>query len=364
MTQKKQSGIDIDLGNQCSQIAYSWAKKTFANRQNMPGAPCPGLDGAFSNVMDFNGARIGISSDGIGTKIEIAERSGIYNTIGYDLLAMVADDLVANGLEPVNLSNILDVDFLDAEIIAQLMQGLYDAANFAGVIITGGEIAELGNRIGGYGNRMHFNWCSTGVGIIPDGSDVIDGSKIQPGDVILSLKSRGFRSNGFSMIRKIMIENYGKEWHLEKYNAEKSWGEIILTPSLIYTPVIVKLIKNNFRINGIAHITGGGLPDNLSRVLKTKKLGAVLDDLFPPLEFMKKLQQLGNVTEDKAYQLWNMGNGMLIVVSEADAREFISFIEDGNYRTQIAGIIIDRPEITLRSHGCNAGVLHYQNIYS
>ena len=107
--------------------------------------------------MDFNGVKIGMTSDGIGTKIELAERTGIYNTIGFDLVAMVADDLAANGIETVNLSNILDVDFLDADIVDQLMEGLYKAAKFANITVTGGEIAELGSRIGGYGDRMHFN---------------------------------------------------------------------------------------------------------------------------------------------------------------------------------------------------------------
>ena len=337
---KQQSGVDIDKGNYCSQIAFSWAKKTFNNREGGIGSPCLGVDGAFANIMDFNGQKIGISSDGIGTKIEIAERIGIYDTLGFDLVAMVADDLVANGIEPVNLSNILDVNFLDSGIVNLLMKGLYDACNFAGLIVTGGEIAELGSRIQGYGDKMHFNWCATGIGILPPDRDIIDGGDIKPKDVIISLKSRGFRSNGFSLLRKILEDNFGSEWHQEFYDSDSTWGQILLTPSLIYTPLIVKLLKNNFKLKGISHITGGGIHDNLSRVLKGKNLRAILDNLFPPLDFMNKAQSLGNVDQETAYRLWNMGNGMLLIVDSSQSDGMVRFIENCGYQGKLAGEIV------------------------
>lgn len=352
MKKSNESGTDIDLGNRCSQIAYSWAKKTFNCRENMSGQPAEGLEGAFSNVMDFNGIKIGISSDGIGTKIEIAERMNIYDTIGYDLVAMVADDLVANGIEPVNLSNIIDVDFLDATIIDHLMKGLHNACQFAHIVITGGEIAELGRRISGYGPGMHMNWCATGLGILPADTQIIDGSKIKPGDFVISLKSRGFRSNGYSLLRKIMLNTFGDEWHLETYSLDLRWGDILLTPSLIYTPLIVSLIKNGIGINGIAHITGGGICDNLKRILIKKRIGADLDNLFKPLEFMTKIQELGDVSEEQAYLLWNMGNGMLLIADPSDVDRTLTFIEKYGYRARVAGKITSKPEISIQSSGC------------
>ena len=179
---QQQSGMDIDLGNECSKNAYHWSKKTFVNREGRAGMPFKGLDGAFSNMLDFKGTKIGIASDGIGTKIELAERTGIYDTLGYDLMAMVADDLTTAGFIPTNLSNIIDVDRLDYATIDELMKGLHDAANFTRVAISGGEIAELGKRIGGYGKGMHFNWCSTAIGILHDSLDKpIDGSDMEVG---------------------------------------------------------------------------------------------------------------------------------------------------------------------------------------
>ena len=357
---KEQSGLNIDLGNRCSQIAYGWAKKTFAFRPTGSGSPLPGLDGAFSNVMDFHGVKVGMSSDGIGTKIELAERTGIYNTIGFDLIAMVADDLAANGMETVNLSNILDVDFLDDWVVDELMKGLYQAAKFARITITGGEIAELGSRINGWGDGMHFNWGATGVGILPPGSQVIDGSKVRVGDAVVCLKSRGFRSNGFSLLRKIMQEQFGDLWHEKAYSENQTWGQILLTPSLIYTPLITRLVQQQTKIHGIAHITGGGIGDNFARVLKATGLGARLNSVFEPLEFMLKVQKLGDVPEEQAYRLWNMGNGMLLIVSKDAVEALLKFAEERGYSAQKAGEIIRDSKIELHTRGLKPRTVVYE----
>jgi phosphoribosylformylglycinamidine cyclo-ligase len=337
---EKQSGIDIDLGNKCSKTAYQWAKRSFRFRQGKAGEALMKVDDSFSNILQFPGSRLGISSDGIGTKIELAERTGIYNTLGYDLLAMVVDDLAANGLEATNVSNIIDVDFLDHEIIDQLMQGLYKAAEECSVSISGGEIAELGPRICGYGNRMHFNWCSTAVGRLPDILPApIDGSEITADDRIISLKSRGFRSNGYSLIRKIMLENYGEQWHLKKYDQDKSWGEILLTPSLIYSKLITELLKSGYKLKGIVHVTGGGIPDNLARILKTNGLGAEMDQLQEIPDFVKKVQTLGGISDEQAYRLWNMGNGMLIILGAEEIDNVLNFIRKNAFQAELAGIV-------------------------
>ncbi len=349
----KQSGVDINLGNSCSSVAYSWAKKTFNNRTDGIGKPLTNLDGAFSNILNYNGTRIGMSSDGIGTKIELAERTEIYNTIGFDLIAMIADDLIANGIEMVNFTNILDVDNLDQNIIDLLMEGLNRASNFSNVIVTGGEIAELGNRINGYGDKMHFNWCGSGIGILPEGRSAIDGTKIKSGDAIISLKSRGFRSNGFSLIRKIMEENFGNNWHEQFYDENETWGEKLIVPSLIYTPLIKKILDAKFEIKGITHVTGGGIVDNLGRALKVSGFGAIIDNPFEPLDVMKKIQKLGNISEEQAYRLWNMGNGMMLVVDEGEVENILNLIHSTEYKAKKCGKIVDSNVITLKTKGNN-----------
>lgn len=358
MSKRVQSGIDIDLGNQCSRNAFSWAKKTFANRPEGEGNPELNMEGSFSNIMNFRGVRIGMSSDGIGTKIELAERCGIYNTLGYDLIAMCADDLACNGMETVNLTNILDVDYLDYRVVDELMSGLHDAAVTAKIVVTGGEIAELGNRIGGYGKGMHFNWCAAGIAILPEGYETIDGRDIASGDKVIALKSRGFRSNGFSLLRRVMRDFFGDEWHKAPYG-EKNWGEILLTPSLIYSPLIAALRGAGFNMKGIAHITGGGLGDNFARVLKNSGYGAELDDIFEAPAFMKDVQELGKISEEQAYRIWNMGNGMLLVVNSAEADAILDFIAEQKYNARICGSIREKAGIRIRSKGKDPQLLEY-----
>lgn len=343
------AGLNIALGDRCSQTAYTWSKQTFRNRHNKAGAPCVDMDGMFSNMLDFHGTKIGISSDGIGTKIELAERTGIYTTLGYDLMAMTVDDLIAGGFEPTNISNILDVDVLDHDIIDHLMQGLHDAANEARVAISGGEIAELGSRICGYGDRMHFNWCATAIGTLhPALKQPITGSRIQTGDKVIALQSRGFRSNGFSLIRRTMQAQFGDAWHTAQYNETTTWGEALLRPSRIFAPVVCDVLSAGADLKGIAHITGGGIIDNFQRVLKTTKSGALLDNLFQPLEVMRKLQELGSITSDKAYRYWNMGNGMLLIVAEADVDKVLQCTNTAGYPAQCAGSIVVDQGITIK----------------
>lgn len=358
---EKQSGLNIDLGNQCSQIAFKWAKSTFENRHDKAGDLETGIDGAFSNVINYNGVRLGITSDGIGTKIELAERTGIYNTLGYDLVAMVVDDLAANGFEAANLSNILDVDFLDAEIVDSLMRGLAEASEMADIAIPGGEIAELGKRICGWGERMHFNWCSTAVGILPDElEEPIAGQNIEEGDVVISLASRGFRSNGFSLLRKVMQENFGDMWHTEPYDENKTWGEVLLSPCVIYSKFINVLVKNELNLKGIAHITGGGIGDNFARVLKVNGFGAELDDVFAPHDFMLKVMEIGNVEEAQAYKIWNMGNGMLLTVAKDEAEDVIEMANEFGIEARLAGKIISERKILLKTKGLKPQELEYK----
>ncbi|MBF0545574.1 MAG: phosphoribosylformylglycinamidine cyclo-ligase [Candidatus Riflebacteria bacterium] len=354
------SGIDLDSGHSCSKTAFAWAKKTFSNRAGLFGSSALEIDGAFCNIMKYGDSYIGMTSDGIGTKVEIAERVGDYSTLGYDLTAMVTDDLIANGVEPANLTNILDVDSLDHSIVEELMKGLYEAANFAGISVTGGEIAELGSRIGGWGKCMHFNWCATAIGFVPPGRKPITGATaISPGDHIIALKSRGFRSNGFSMIRKILSGKFGEDWHLNNFAESKSWGRVLLTPSLIYSPGILKLFGKRIDVNGIAHITGGGIPDNLGRILKYKGLGAYLDNVFEPHDFMIELQRLGKIEDEQAYRLWNMGNGMLLIVSPQSASKALEALIESGYTARVCGSILSEPGVKIRSCGAFPRELFY-----
>lgn len=313
MATYKDSGVDIELGDKCSAIAYSAAKNTFIGRKGMIGEPV--LDeGGFTGALDMGDYYLVQNDDGIGSKLAIAEKINKLDTMGYDLTAMVADDAACVGAETISITDTLDVNILDEEKITALMAGLETACLEHKIAVTGGEIAELGDMLNGY------IWNATAVGLV-EKNRVINGANIKEGDKIIGLFSPGFRSNGFSLVRHILKEKFGEGWHFEKYSQDMSWGQAVIAPSKIYCSAIMEMHgrfreKPQVELKGVVHVTGGGIPGNVNRILKKTGLGAKFNNLFEPDDVMKKLVEFGNVSKEEAYRTWNMGTGMLIVSND------------------------------------------------
>lgn len=344
------SGLNIQKGEDCSENAFDWAKTTFSNRPQKKGSVIAPDKKSYASLLRFGNQKIGITSDGIGTKIEVAERLGKYDTLGFDLVAMVVDDLSSIGLEPTSISNILDVNRLQQSIINTLMQGLAAACDTANVSITGGEIAELGSRVSGYGHQMNFNWAATAIGALPPQlKKTIEGTQLKSGQVVVALQSNGFRSNGFSLLRQLMQKHLGKNWHQVNYKKGKTWGEELLTPSKIYTPFVQALIQSNTIPKGIVHVTGGGISRNFSRILKFNQLGARLNNLFDPHTSMLEVIKMGRLSFEDAYLYWNMGNGMLLVIEPTELDNVTKLARKMGYRVQKAGVITNNPQIIIEN---------------
>lgn len=349
----QRSGVNQKIGNTCSKIMYEASKKTWKNRKDLTGEIKPATD-------NFSGLRIAelnntlpiqclLNFDGVGTKIEIAERLSsltndfIYHKgIAHDMFAMVCDDAVIRGAEPVIIGSILDVNKLNLELVKNLANGMIEAASLANVAVINGEIAELGNRINGYGN-YNYNWGASVFSVI-NKKNIITGKEIKKGDCIIAFKEDGLRSNGFSLARKILESKLGKEWHQKnKHIAEK-----LLVKSQIYAKAILEIIEK-VKPKGVAHITGGGIPEKLGRILKPSKKGAVLNNLFSPPEVVNYLQKLGEVSDEEAYKTWNMGNGMLIITAHPE--ETIKIAEKHKIKARVAGEIINENLIKIKSKG-------------
>ncbi len=361
MLEPNDSHFDLSMGDRCSATAYGWAKKTFASRQNQVGAVLNSEASPFCQVLNFPSGQMAICADGIGTKIEVAERCGIYSTLGYDLAAMVVDDLICSGAEPISLCNILDVDKLDQTIVDELMEGLYKAATEAKITLSGGEIAELGSRIGGYGTKMHFNWGATALGYIPKGRAVFDGKQVAPGDLAIALPSQGFRSNGFTLARSLLAKKFGPLWHEEKVSGSSStWGEVLLTPCKIYARLLTDLFATSFTPKALCHITGGGIAGNFSRVLQINGCGCDLEELPSPHSSMLQLQKWGSVTDQEAYSHWNMGVAMMMVVQKEEASHVIDYFQKQKINLQVCGQVVSHPKITLKSKGLYGTVIEHR----
>jgi phosphoribosylformylglycinamidine cyclo-ligase len=348
---------ELKQQDNASRVAYAWAERSFEFRRGLAGQPIASQVAQFSSWLDTGANKIAVSSDGIGTKVEIAERLGEFGTLGYDLMAMVTDDLAANGVEPFALTNTLDVNRLDHACIDALMHGLHDAAKVARVCVIGGEIAELGARVQGYGAGMHLNWCATAIGLLRAGWAPIDGSDIQLGDAVLAIESQSFRSNGYSTLRAGLTRQYGNEWHTHEW-ANRSWGAWLLEPCRIYSPLIVALRTAGFQLNGLAHITGGGIPNKLARTLAANKLGAELHDLIEAPAFMNQARELCSISMQDAYRHWNMGNGFILVVPAVQTTATLDACLAQGYSAKHVGNIIAEPVIQLKPNRSAASIAY------
>jgi phosphoribosylformylglycinamidine cyclo-ligase len=356
------SGVDIGLGDEASDILYNAAKVTWSNRSGRIGEVISPLD-------DFSGLRaldisalphgtiLGLGFDGVGTKIELAERLNKHDTVAFDLFAMVCDDAVVRGGEPVVLGSILDVNSLgrgegsNIESVRQLAKGYIEAATEANVAVINGELAELGPRVSGFG-RFNYNW---GAGLIwfAHKDRLFTGSEIKKGDYIIGLRENGIRSNGLSLVRNIFEHTHGPNWHEVKLN-NRSLAEIALEPSKVYSKTIVDMFggvtnEPQAQVHGVAHITGGGVPGKLGRVLRSSGLGADLTDLFEPPEIVRYCQEHGNVSDAEAYRTWNMGQGMMVITPETES--VLTVAKNHEIEAKIVGKISEKKGIRITNKG-------------
>ncbi|MBI2638393.1 phosphoribosylformylglycinamidine cyclo-ligase [Candidatus Peregrinibacteria bacterium] len=340
----KKAGVDRRLGDLCSEIAYREAKKTFASRRGMIGEPLR-MDGGFTGALDMGKFLLVQNEDGVGTKIEIAMRMGQFDTLGYDLVAMVADDAICVGAEVISITNTIDTSTLSKNVVSGLMKGLSKACREQKIVIPGGEIAELKGHVNGY------TWNATAVGIV-EKNKFIDGRTIRPGDEIIGIASPNFRSNGFTLLRAILKKAYGEKWHLRKFHG-KRWGDITLAPSLVYHAGILSLIgrfgeKPRVRLKGIAHITGGGLPGNTPRMFGKQKFGLMLDQLPSPPAAMLELQHLGNISDSEVYETWNMGIGMVLVAE--NTKKALALLKKTGLKASVVGKVTKNSGIIIKTY--------------
>jgi phosphoribosylformylglycinamidine cyclo-ligase len=344
MTTYKDSGVDIELGDAASQIAFKQAQSTFPLRQGLIGDPLADSQ-SFAGLLDFGKFYLTQCCDTVGTKIDLAASLGDFSTLGFDLLAMIADDAVCLGAEVVSITNTFETAKIKIAEIETMMQSLAKAAQEQKIVIAGGEIAEVGDKIKG------TSWGGDAVGIVKK-DHVIDSANLKVGSSVIALKEKGFRCNGFSLVRKILSNHFEVGSVKWRQLASKA-----LEASIVYHRAILALhgdyqtSEPQVTLEAVAHITGGGIPGNLRRILKKNNLGARLEAIHEPPAIMQELQELGQVSDEEAYRAWNMGNGMLLVTPESQAKKAVTILKEQGINAQIAGTITKNPEIYIQNHG-------------
>ncbi|MAN13664.1 MAG: phosphoribosylformylglycinamidine cyclo-ligase [Dinoroseobacter sp.] len=313
-----QAGVDIDAGNTLVERIKPAAKST-ARAGVMAGL------GGFGALFDLKGAGFAdpilvAATDGVGTKLRIAIDTGIYDTIGIDLVAMCVNDLVCQGAEPLFFLDYFATGKLDVEAATVIIDGIAEGCKRSGTALIGGETAEMpGMYAGG-----DFDLAGFAVGAMERGSDLPKG--IAAGDVLLGLASDGVHSNGYSLVRRI-VERSGLDWHDASPFSEGALGAGLLAPTRLYVTPALAGVRAGV-VKGLAHITGGGLTENLPRVLP-EGCGAEVDlSAWPLPPVFRWLADTGGMEEGELLKTFNAGIGMVAVVPEARAQEAARILTD------------------------------------
>jgi phosphoribosylformylglycinamidine cyclo-ligase len=360
--------VDIGLGDEMSDFFYQGSIKTRENRPDCLDLSMDSFEGAALVKGSYfaehiNQLSFGHELDGIGTKPFIRERLNEHRGSAHDLFAMVGDDVVCRGGEIITIDTVLEVRRLDrkSKLIIEgmrgLVEGMIEAAKLSHAVVQTGEVAELGSRVAGYGD-FNYNWSGVAWFAVHR-ERMFTGKELQAGDSLVGLVDPGFRSNGITDVRTALEETYGPNWHgqIEPSLGNIALGKLVQTPSVIYAGLMTDITggfnpnnKERARVSAIAHITGGGQPSKLGRMLKRSPgLGIEIDNPIVPPNMMLHLQRLNGFSDRETYGKWHMGPGM--VVATRDPEVVIEEAKIQGVEAKKIGHVIDSRELRIKNMG-------------
>ena len=305
----KSAGVNKEAGYQQVQLIKDMMKATYTDQVMTE-------TGGFSGMVELGAsdmkAPVLVSgTDGVGTKLMVAQEVGIHDTVGIDLVAMCVNDIICQGAKPLFFLDYIATGKLVPEKMASIVQGVADGCKQAGAALIGGETAEMPGMYG----EDDYDLAGFAVGLV-DKEKIISGKDIKAGDIAIALPSSGVHSNGFSLVRAILEKN-NISFNDQYRDTNRTVGEVLLTPTKIYAKDVLALIEA-VTVKGLAHITGGGLFENVPRTLPEGLGLAINRDQIPTLDIFDYLQDLGQVAEDEMFGTFNMGIGMVIFLDPAD----------------------------------------------
>jgi phosphoribosylformylglycinamidine cyclo-ligase len=325
----KDAGVDIDAGNTFVKLIKPLVKAT--SRPEVI-ADIGGFGGLFSlNASKYKNPVLVSGTDGVGTKLKLAFMADRHDTIGIDLVAMCVNDIVVQGAEPLFFLDYFATGKLDPEKGAEVIKGVSEGCQQAGCALIGGETAEMP----GFYSPGEYDIAGFAVGVV-DRDNIIDGSSITVGNRLIGLTSSGLHSNGFSLARKVIFERMGLGIHDPLPGLGKSVADELLTPTRIYVKSVLNLLRD-FPINGIAHITGGGLVENIPRILPNGCKALINKKSWEVPAVFELLQDAGNITESELFRTFNCGIGMVLAVPESEAEEILIRLSGLNEQAYVIG---------------------------
>ena len=324
----KDAGVDIDAGNELVTRIKGAVKSTHR-------------DGVISDLGGFGGLFelaahkyqhpvLVSGTDGVGTKLKLAHQLNIHDSIGIDLVAMCVNDVIVQGAEPLFFLDYFATGKLDVNDSAAVVTGIAEGCKQAGAALIGGETAEMPGMYAD-GEYDLAGFC---VGVA-DKANIITGAKVTAGDVVIGLHSSGVHSNGFSLVNKLIEQN---NLSLHDEFSDSTLGQTLLTPTKIYVKAVLDLIKQ-CDVHGLCHVTGGGITENLPRVLPSDLIAEIKLQSWKRLPIFDWIQQQGNVAEEEMLRVFNCGIGMIVITPSAHANQVVNICSQHSINADIIGQI-------------------------
>ncbi|MBM4123862.1 MAG: phosphoribosylformylglycinamidine cyclo-ligase [Nitrospira sp.] len=316
MTTYRQAGVDIEAGDELVKRITPLVRSTFRPEVLTE-------LGGFGGLFRFQASRYAdpvlvSGTDGVGTKLKIAFLMDRHDTVGIDLVAMCVNDVAVSGAEPLFFLDYFATGKLAVPKAEAVVKGVAEGCRQAGCALIGGETAEMPS----FYAEGEYDLAGFAVGVV-DRPKIIDGKTIQPGDAIIGLASTGLHSNGYSLARRVLLEDGGLTLESRVSDLDRSLGDVLLTPTRIYAKQIMALAAD-YPIKGIAHITGGGLTENIPRILPDGCLARLHRGAWPVPAIFTLLKKMGRIESDEMHRVFNMGIGLVLVVPAAQAEAVIA----------------------------------------
>ncbi|MGE7827683.1 phosphoribosylformylglycinamidine cyclo-ligase [Paenibacillus sp. NPDC093718] len=333
----KQAGVDIAAGNEAVERMKKHVKTTFRPEVM---TDLGGFGALFKLNKDQYEEPVLVSgTDGVGTKLKLAFAMDQHDTIGIDAVAMCVNDIVVQGAEPLFFLDYLACDKVIPSKIESIVKGIADGCNQAGCSLIGGETAEMP----GMYSEGEYDIAGFTVGIV-DKSKMINGSNIAAGDTVIGLASSGVHSNGFSLVRKLLLEDAGYSLQQELLELGGRLGDVLLAPTKIYVKPLLGLLKE-IEVKGMAHITGGGFIENIPRMLPDGVNVDIEYGSWPILPIFKLMQEKGSISNKDMFTTFNMGIGMVLVVKEQDADGVLQYLRSAGEEAYVIGRVTEGERI-------------------
>ncbi|MBW7898883.1 Phosphoribosylformylglycinamidine cyclo-ligase [Candidatus Brocadiaceae bacterium B188] len=336
----RDAGVDIDTKGQFTTDIYSKMRTTFDQRviENPDGFG--GLFALNSRVKKYRQPVLVSSTDGVGTKLKVAFMMDKHDTIGIDLVAMCVNDIIVLGAEPLFLLDYLASSKIVPRVLHEVLDGIVDGCRQAGCALIGGETPEMP----GFYHEGEYDIAAFVVGVV-EKNKIINGKTIKPGDVVIGLQSGGIHSNGFSLVRKVFFDKAKMKTtqSLNKYGLKTTLGTELMKPTRIYVKSILSVLsrhKTRKIIKGMAHITGGGLLENIPRILPQGCAVRLERNKWNIPEIFKIVQNVGDIEDQEMFRVFNMGIGMVLVVSKYDVKTVLADLKHAKEPGTVIGEVV------------------------